>query len=265
MNCPNCGTPVSGGALVCPQCHTAVAVSPAPVPAAAPQFAAAAPARAPIPVYSGPQEPCGKAKTSMILGIAGVVLSIVLIGIPLGIIAVILGHLALSEIKRSGGRLQGRNWAITGLITGYICVAFILLMPVILIMAAIAIPNLLHARMAANDASAAASLRQLNTAILSYQERCDNRLPDSLAKLGPSTPPNPNSCDTGMGLVDATLTAGQKAGYVFSYEKRSDSGYVLNADPVKFNNTGSMHFFTDESNIIRSDKTGPANGESPPL
>lgn len=267
MNCPYCAEPLDPNAQVCPHCQGTIApaaVAPPPPPAfAAPQFAPA-PAPAPVPVYTGPAQPCGKATASLVLGIIGLVLAVVLIGIPLGIIAVILGHLALSEIKHSGGRLEGRGKAVAGLVTGYICVAMILMLPFILIVAAILIPGVVKSKMAANESSAASSLRTVNTAIVSYQSSC-NGLPPSLAALGPAPAGETASCESGMDLVDAQLAAGKKTGYVFSYEKRGDQHYVLNADPLQAGTTGMRHFYTDESAVIRAETGGPATGESPPL
>jgi type IV pilus assembly protein PilA len=259
MNCPYCAEPLDSNAQVCPHCQGTIA----PAAAAPPPPAIAAPQSAPAPVYAGPTQPCGKATASLTLGIIGLVLSIVLIGIPLGIIAVILGHLALSEIKHSGGRLEGHGKAIAGLVTGYICVGMILLLPLILIIAAIAIPNLLRARMAANETSAVGSLRAYNTAIVSYETSCQ-RPPALLAELGPAPAGQSSSCQSGMGLVDADLAAGRKNGYDFAYAT-TDTRYELHADPVKPGNTGVRHFFTDESGIIRADAGAPATADSPPL
>jgi len=102
------------------------------------------------PAWNGPQESSGKATASMVCGILFFVWPFTAIA------AVVLGHLALAEIKKSAGRLAGRGMAMAGLILGYIGVAMV---PFILIIAAIAIPNLLRAKMAANEASAVGTLR----------------------------------------------------------------------------------------------------------
>src|SRR5713226_7615525 len=86
--------------------------------------------------------------------------------LPAAIVAVIMGHLSLSDIQKSAGRLGGKGMAIAGLVLGYLGLSFI---PIVII-AAIAIPNLLRAKMAANEASAVASLRTYNTALSRYAE-----------------------------------------------------------------------------------------------
>jgi Domain of unknown function (DUF4190) len=134
------------------------------------------------PAYRGPLPPgfepptSGKAIGSLICGIFCFFL-------PASLIAVILGHLSLSEIRKSAGRLKGQGLATTGLILGYLGIALI---PFLLIIAAIA--NLLRSKMAANEASAVGSLRTLNTAAIRYALQCpDFGFPASVENLGPGS------------------------------------------------------------------------------
>jgi type IV pilus assembly protein PilA len=182
--------------------------------------------------------------------------------------AVVLGHVALGEIKRSAGRLAGRGMAIGGLVAGYIGIGIV---PV-LVIAAIAIPNVLRSRMAANEASAVGALRTYNLALESYADKCPLQgYPPSLASLGPG-PSGGDAC-AHADLVDSLL--GQempvKSGYRFFYtpENRARSGrvvsYALAADPAAPGTTGIRHFFTDESLVIRSSARGGADVHSEPL
>ena len=86
--------------------------------------------------YTGPTETSGMAIVSLICGILFLVF-------PIAIVAIVLGHLSLSEIRRAGGRLTGHGLAVAGLVLGYAGVAVI---PIALIVAAIAIPNLLRSK-----------------------------------------------------------------------------------------------------------------------
>ena len=184
------------------------------------------------------------------------------------IAAVVLGHIALSEIKRSAGRLAGHGMAVAGLILGYLGVAFI---PFILIIAAIAIPNLLRSKMAANEASAVGSLRTLNTAMVTYATECPKiGYPKDLRSLGAGRS-GTDQC-AHADLVDAQLGTALpiKHGYHFFYTAQVDAdgmvtGYVLAADPVTPGTSGVRHFFTDQSGVIRYSTHGGADVNSQPL
>ena len=115
----------------------------------------------------------------MILG-----LCVFVAGFLAGLPAVILGHMAKTEIRKSNGRLRGDGMALTGLILGYLSLALLPIM-IILIIAAIAIPNLLRAKIAANEASAIGSLRTIVTADITYSERYGRGFATSLRALGP--------------------------------------------------------------------------------
>jgi type IV pilus assembly protein PilA len=184
---------------------------------------------------------------------------------PAAIVAVVLGHISLSEINRGRGRVRGRGMAIAGLILGYIGIAFIPL-----IIAAIAIPNLLRAKMAANESSAVGTLRMYNTAMVRYANACPQAgFPAGLENLGPGTG---GGCDH-AGILNGTLAGPQpmKSGYTFHYEvaQRNDAGqasmYTLNADPVTQGTTGVRHFFADQTGVIRWDIGAEADSSSTPL
>jgi len=221
----------------------------------------AAAATSAAPAAREPAKTSGKAIGSLIAGLVFFLWPIA------QIVAIVLGHLAQRDIRRSGGRLEGGGMSLAGLILGY--AGLVLMLPFILIIAAIAIPNLLRSRIAANEASAVGSLRTYNTALVTYQAAYDRGFPPSLTHLGPVAPgaqPTENAAD----LVDALLASGQKTGYRFTYQAfdRDADGkldaYTLNADPVTPNRTGMRFFYTDESGVIRFDRER-ASGRSPPI
>jgi type IV pilus assembly protein PilA len=222
--------------------------------------------------YTGPTETSGKAIGSLICGIVFFIF-------PGAIAAIILGHLSLSDIRKAGGRLTGSGLATTGLVLGYMGLSVI----PILIIAAIAIPNLLRAKMAANEASAIGSVRTIETAAISYSETYSNGFPPVLASLDGT---GNASCDHSR-LIDRLLASGQKSGYVFTYialpemedsqppdsqqavangcTTRGGRAYTLNADPITRGTTGQRSFFADQSGVIRVSVEGPATADSPPL
>jgi type II secretory pathway pseudopilin PulG len=211
--------------------------------------------------YAAAPTTSGKAIASLVCGILAYIIPFFL-AIP----AIIFGHIALSDIKKSTGRLKGQGLAITGLVLGYLGVLFV---PFILIIAAIAIPNLLRARMAANEASAVGSLRTYNTAMVTYASQCPNvGYPASVKNLGPGN----GDCDR-ANLVDFLLAgpAPMKSGYRFFYSPGAAdaSGHVLaytiTADPITENASGSRHFFVDESGVIRLSRGAPATADSQPI
>jgi type IV pilus assembly protein PilA len=242
--CPNCRGNLADFVAVCPYCGAGV-----PVTQTVPE------AR-----WSGPPPNSGKATASLVCGL-------VFFFWPAAIAAVVLGHIALSEIKKSAGRLAGRGLAISGLVLGYTGLSIIPL----LIVAAIAIPNLLRARMAANEASAVGTLRTLNTALTQYAAQCSSQgYPPSLVPLGPGDP-GADRC-AHAGLVDAGLAAAipTEHGYRFFYSPNAyDAGgrvvrFALAADPIS-PSTGLRHFYSDETGVIRSNKASAADAESEPL
>jgi type II secretory pathway pseudopilin PulG len=235
--CQKCSGNLADFGEVCPYCGT-----PFP-PAPAPQFAAQFPGRGP---QSGAvPENSGKALASLICGV-------VFFFWPFSAIAaVILGHLALADIKRSAGRLTGRGLAIGGLVTGYIGASLIFLM----IVAAIAIPNLLRARIAANEASAIGSLGTYNTAMATYSNACpDIGYPASLESLGPGSR-DCSHLDVVSGQLAAPFPA--RDGYCFAYTPLRDvrrivTGYQLSAVPIRPGRTGARYFFADQTGVIRA-------------
>ena len=140
MVCSQCGQTIPNGATFCSNCGQQSTFTNAGFPELPPQTSTGVPA--PVPEKSS-----GMAIASLIFGLF-------FLFFPLPIVAVVFGHISLSRIKKSAGRLGGRGLAITGLVLGYLGIAMI---PLILIIAAIAIPNLMRARIAANEASAVGS------------------------------------------------------------------------------------------------------------
>jgi hypothetical protein len=112
----------------------------------------------PLPGSTTQSKTSALAIWSLVLGILSLVCFSILSAIP----GVICGHKALSKIKHSGGTLEGRGLAIAGLITGYLGIAWAILM--IPLMLAIAIPNFVKARETAQQNGCINNLRQIDAA-----------------------------------------------------------------------------------------------------
>jgi len=210
-----------------------------------------------------PAQSSGKALASLIFGLFFFVF-------PAAVVAIVFGHLSLSEIRKSAGRLTGHGMAMVGLILGYIGVAII---PIVLIVAAIAIPNLLRAKISANQASAVGSLRTIVAADMTYSSTYGHGFATSLNQLDGSGR-GPATCGHAM-LIDHALANGQRNGYVFTYSAKPSSdlpgkgcaesgasGFTVNADPANRNTTGMQSYYTDETGVIRVEKSGPASADS---
>jgi len=151
---------------------------------------------------------------------------------------------------------------------GFSLIELLIVVAIILIIAAIAIPNLLRSKMAANEASAVATLRTYNTAIVSFQTTYNTDPATSLTQLGPSSTPSSTAAD----LVDNLLGAASptKSGYGFVYTPGAASSgivstYTIVASALTQNVTGQRRFFTDMSGVIRqtTDGTAPTVASSP--
>ena len=128
-----------------------------------------------------------------------------------------------------------------------------------LVVAAIAIPNLLRSRMAENEASAVGMLRTLNTAQVTYSTTYGYGFAPELARLGPSggNPSAEHADLIASPLGDANCTAGawcEKSGYRFTLKatciQQLCAAYVLVATPIS-TDTGTRNFCSVEDGVIR--------------
>src|SRR5258708_8952683 len=119
---------------------------------------------------------------------------------------------------------------------GFSLIELLIVVAIILIIAAIAIPNLLRAKMSANEASAVATMRTLNTSAVAYSTTYGT-YPTHLTELGPSSTPTSTAAD----LIDSVLALDPaiKSGYTFVWTAaNSNSTYTLTATPVTQGVTG---------------------------
>jgi type IV pilus assembly protein PilA len=274
MFCPNCGTTNPDSGQFCSKCGSPLTAAAAARPTTGPGAVPGGSLPTPPPLHGNPPT-SGKAIASLVCGVFTIFL-------PASIAAVILGHMAHSEIRKSAGRIGGQGIATIGLVLGYLG---LMVLP-IMIVAAIAIPNLLRARMAANEASAVGSLRVIETAAISYDSEFENGFPSSLDVLG-GAPSGERTCNHAS-LIGGPLASGQKSGYLFTYTPAfpgnsaapvispkaaakgctsgGASGFTVTAEPLQRGSTGMRSFFADQTGIIRFSAGGEsATADSPPL
>ena len=143
---------------------------------------------------------------------------------------------------------------------GFSLIELLIVVAIILIIAAIAIPNLLRARMAANESSAVASIRTINTGMITYNSTYPTvGFAATLAVLGgasPCTPTSGTSC-----LLDNVLALGTKSGYTFHATGAGGTPatiYYATGVPVTLNQTGIRSFCAFEDAVVRVQPTGAA-------
>lgn len=136
---------------------------------------------------------------------------------------------------------------------GFTLVEIMIVVAIIALLAAIAIPNLLRARLNANESAAIAAMQTLSTAAQSYRS-ANPSYPTNLTALCTATPP----------YIDSVLGGGAKQGYSFLLTGAANS-FAANASPLVSGTTGNRFFFVDTSGVVRSAPASAANSASAPI
>jgi len=173
---------------------------------------------------------------------------------------------------------------------GFSLIELLIVVAIILIIAAIAIPDLLKSRQAANQASAVGSLRTINTSEVAYSSTYTLGFSFSLAALGPPAAGANANANT-AGLIDSILASAIKSNYTFSYTANPATpalavacaalptaptqnvvannlnvvGYAVNASPGACVAGNGNYYFTDQSGVIRQNNTAVAAPADSPL
>jgi len=154
--------------------------------------------------------------------------------------------------------------------SGFSLIELLIVVAIILVIAAMSVPNLIKSRLAANEASAVSALRTINTAQTTYSISYPNLgYSDNLAKLGAPTAGNPVGPNS-AGLLDWVLGCANqpclKSGYAFAIVNpvgNPVSGYGITGTPITVGQTGVRGFCGSQLTIIRYDPNGATNCTTP--
>ena len=153
---------------------------------------------------------------------------------------------------------------------GFSLIELLIVVAIILIIAAIAIPNLLRARIAANESSAVSSVRTMNTAQVTFQSSYPTvGFASTIAQLGPAastgctTPASTNACLVDWVVSQASTAGKAKSGYYFGDTPAAALNgivprYTLDGIPASVNQTGVRGFCSNEDAVIRFTAVGSA-------
>ena len=153
---------------------------------------------------------------------------------------------------------------------GFSLIELLIVVAIILVIAAIAIPNFLRSRVAANQASAVASLHTLGIAEATYSSTYGTGYSPGMQALAPPATAGANPSSTAAGLIDSVLASGSKSGYSFTYSPGAiDStgrinAFSFSANPIS-SSTGTQYYYVDESGVIRQNSTTTASTTDSPV
>ena len=248
LRCPSCSLVQWADQHTCKRCN-------APLGSEAPRFAYTEPpppyANAYSSHHSSSQLKTGLAITSMVLGIIAFPTTFLLIGLLLAPVAVVLGIVALRKASKQPNVYGGKGFAIAGIAVGsVVCVFFV---PLI---AAIAIPNLLASRRAANEGSALRTIEVIALAQERYSSENETGECGSLMELA------------GRKLINVEIADGRKSGYKFTAKGNAsdDNGCEVAATPESSSHGTRSFYFSSSDGVLRFSKDSfGADHTDPPL
>ena len=136
---------------------------------------------------------------------------------------------------------------------GFSLIELLIVVAIIGIIAAIAVPNLLQSKAAANEASAISAIRNVVTSHITFS-----------ATVGAGSYAASLTALQGASLIDSVLGSGTKDGYAFASSGGANA-FTITASPLTAGSTGTRYFFSDESGVIRYSTGAAANNSSSPL
>lgn len=151
--------------------------------------------------------------------------------------------------------------------SGFSLIELLIVVAIILIVVAIAVPNFMASRMAANESGAVQETRAITTAEVVYNTQYQIGYAAQLSHLGDGAA----ITSTSAGLIDSVLASGIKSGYSFTYAPLSQDAsghyqaFTLNSNPSNPGYSGHKYFFTDQTAVIHVNLLAAATSADPPI
>lgn len=151
--------------------------------------------------------------------------------------------------------------------SGFSLIELLIVVTIILILAAIAIPKLLSVKELANESAAVSDLHAIQIAEMAYSGSYGG-FSANLADLGGAVGAAPSATAAELLNSDLGQTTPSQSGYVFTYATQGSAPiefFTINADPEIVGVTGVRHFFSDQTAVVRYHFGGPADASDPAL
>ena len=175
--------------------------------------------------------------------VCGLLFLFPLLGFIFSVVAVVLGIVSLVKISNNKDEFKGSGLAIAGISLGALG---ILLVPIVALLAAIAIPNLLRARVNANDALAKSTLKTLAVASETFATANQGVYPMNIMDLTAANPPYIQNAYCGETI----------SGFMFLCSFAED-GYIFKAAPVQIGTTGTTTYTITTGGVLTPKTLGP--------
>ena len=181
-------------------------------------------------------------------------------------------RVSLESQPTAGGAIPAKEFVRIPNTSGKVTMGLVLgVVSLLVVLLIVVIPNLLRSRLNPQTSSTVGTLHTINTAEITYSTTYDHGFSPTLAALGcpKDATPNFKPSEKEAGLIDEFLASGTKGCYRYSYIPGPvDSGgkistYMVHADPVEPCADSKIHYFTDQTRVIRSEKDMEAYASSP--
>jgi prepilin-type N-terminal cleavage/methylation domain-containing protein len=147
-------------------------------------------------------------------------------------------------------------------VRGFSLVELLIVVAIIVILLAVAVPNLMTARSNAAETVVIREIQTIHQAQIQYLSQF-GKYASTLVELGP--PANRAPGPTAANLIPASLASGDKDGYVFTIISTT-AGFAVNANPKVFGTTGRRTFYSDENGVVHQNwSREPATADSPEI